>query len=51
MMDHYLEIIPCFVVERTRLTDEKNLDQNNLQRLYEPSLLDENIYIKDILRR
>ena len=25
---------------RERLTDEKNLDPNNFQRLYEPSLLD-----------
>ena len=32
---------------RERLTDERNLDQGNLQRLYEPSLLDENIYIKE----
>jgi gamma-butyrobetaine dioxygenase len=31
---------------RERLNDEKNLDQNSLQRLYEPSLLNENIYIK-----
>ena len=33
---------------RERLTDKKNLDQNNFQRLYEPSLLDENIYIESV---
>ena len=32
---------------RERVSDEKNLDKNNLQRLYEPSLLDENIFIKE----
>ena len=32
---------------RERLSDKKNLDQNNLQRLYEPSLLDENIFINE----
>ena len=32
---------------RERLSDEKNLDKNNLQRLYEPSLLDNNIFIKE----
>ena len=32
---------------RERLSDEKNLDKNNFQRLYEPSLLDENISIKN----
>ena len=30
---------------RERLSDKKNLDQNNFQRLYEPSLLDENVSI------
>ena len=33
---------------RERVSNKKNLDQNNFQRLYEPSLLDENIYFKDI---
>jgi gamma-butyrobetaine dioxygenase len=32
---------------RERISSKKNLDQNNLQRLYEPSLLDEKIFIKD----
>ena len=32
---------------RERLTDEKNLDPNNFQRLYEPSLLDKDIFIKE----
>tara|TARA_B110000196_G_scaffold272894_1_gene249041 strand:+ start:1062 stop:2141 length:1080 start_codon:yes stop_codon:yes gene_type:complete len=32
---------------RERVSNEKNLDKNNLQRLYEPSLLDENIFIKE----
>ena len=31
---------------RERISDEKNVDENNLQRLYEPSLLDENLFIK-----
>ena len=31
---------------KERLNDEKNLDQNNLQRLYEPSLIDINIEIR-----
>tara|TARA_Y100000590_G_scaffold449167_1_gene586863 strand:- start:2545 stop:3627 length:1083 start_codon:yes stop_codon:yes gene_type:complete len=32
---------------RERVTGEKNLDKNNFQRLYEPSLLDSNIFITD----
>ena len=32
---------------RERLSDEKNVDKNNMQRLYEPSLLDINISIKE----
>ncbi len=32
---------------RERLSGEKYIDQNNLQRLYEPSLIDENLKIKD----
>ena len=32
---------------RERLTNKKNLDPNNFQRLYEPSLLDDNLYIKE----
>ena len=32
---------------RERLNDEKNLDQSNLQRLYEPSLIDDNLEIID----
>tara|TARA_B110000438_G_scaffold275873_1_gene297167 strand:+ start:1205 stop:2293 length:1089 start_codon:yes stop_codon:yes gene_type:complete len=32
---------------RERLSDKNHLDQNNFQRLYEPSLLDENLYIKE----
>ena len=32
---------------RERVSDKKNLDKNNLQRLYEPSLLDNNLYIKE----
>ena len=30
---------------RERLTGSKFVDQNNLQRLYEPSLLDDNLFI------
>ena len=36
---------------RERLSDKKHLDQINLQRLYEPSLLDENIYIEKFLHK
>lgn len=32
---------------RERLSDEESIDKNNLQRLYEPSLLDEKIFIKE----
>ena len=32
---------------RERLSNEKNVDKNNLQRLYEPSLLDDNLFIKE----
>ena len=32
---------------RERISNEKNLDKNNLQRLYEPSLLDLNLFIKE----
>ena len=35
---------------RERLTDEKNLDKNNLQRLYEPSLLNSKTEIKDFFQ-
>ena len=32
---------------RERLFDEKNVDQNNLQRLYEPSLMDDKLFIEE----
>ena len=32
---------------RERLSDEKNLDKTSLQRLYEPSLIDDDLEIKD----
>ena len=34
---------------RERLTGKDFVDQNNLQRLYEPSLLDENLLIDDYI--
>ena len=36
---------------RERLSDEKNLDPNNFQRLYEPSLLDKDIFIKEFSQK
>lgn len=33
---------------RERISDEKNLDKNNLQRLYEPSLINSDLTIKKI---
>ena len=32
---------------RERISDKKNLDKDNLQRLFEPSLLDDNIFVKE----
>ena len=53
--DQYLEFVDGALLGkklhplwlRERLKDEKYLDKNNLQRLYEPSLLNDNIEIKD----
>ena len=34
---------------RERLTGKDFVDQNNLQRLYEPSLIDQTLSIKDLI--
>jgi len=43
LKDYYLHAMWL----RERVTDEINLDKNNLQRLYDPSLIDTNIFIVD----
>ncbi len=43
LKDYYLHALWL----RERVTDEINLDTNNFQRLYDPSLIDIDIYILD----